>query len=119
EAMKKIVQTFREQQRKENHGPYTFQRKSQFATDSIPMGGYGYPTKKVGLIHSMFRPSDDATIYPFLIPSNLFALSSLRNLRQLLKALNKGQELEGPARALESDLERALREHAIVRHPVY
>jgi meiotically up-regulated gene 157 (Mug157) protein len=119
EAMKRILQTFKEQQRKDGQGPYTFQRNSQFATDSVPMKGYGYPTKKVGLIHSMFRPSDDATIYPFLIPSNLFALSSLRNLRQLLKALNKGQELEGPAHALESDLERALTEHAIVRHPVY
>ncbi|HEX3933945.1 MAG TPA: glycoside hydrolase family 125 protein [Puia sp.] len=118
-AMQRILQTFKEQQRKDGQGPYTFQRRSEFATDSVPMKGYGYPTKKVGLIHSMFRPSDDATIYPFLIPSNLFALSSLRNLRKMLKALNKGQELDGPAFALESDLERALMEYAIVRHPVY
>ena len=118
-AMKLVLETFKTQQRKEGQGPYTFQRNSQFATDSVPMKGYGYPTKKIGLIHSMFRPSDDATIYPFLVPSNLFALSSLRNLRKMLKALNKGQELDGPAYALESDLERALNEHAIVRHPVY
>lgn len=118
-AMKLVLQTFKAQQRKESRGPYTFQRVSQFATDTVPMGGYGYPTKKVGLIHSMFRPSDDATIYPFLIPSNIFALTSLRNLRKMIKALGKGQELDGPAFELESDLERALMEHAIVRHPVY
>jgi uncharacterized protein len=118
-AMQRILETFKEQQRKDGQGPYTFQRNSQFATDSVPMKGYGYPTKKVGLIHSMFRPSDDATIYPFLIPSNLFALSSMRNLRKMLKALNKGQELDAPAYTLESDLERALMEHGIVRHPVY
>ena len=83
------------------------------------MGGYGYPTRKVGLIHSMFRPSDDATIFPFLIPSNLFALSSLRNLRTLLQTLGVGKELDGPAFALETDLVNALNEHAIVTHPVY
>jgi uncharacterized protein len=118
-AMQRVLQTFREQQRKEGHGPYTFQRNSQYATDSVPMGGYGYPTKKVGLIHSMFRPSDDATIYPFLIPSNLFALSSLRNLRAMLKAMNTGKDLDGQAYALESDLNNALMEYGIVTHPVY
>src|SRR6185437_8101366 len=118
-AMQKVLQTFREQQRKEGHGPYTFQRSSQYATDSVPMGGYGYPTKKVGLIHSMFRPSDDATIYPFLIPSNLFALSSLRNLRTMLKTLNMGKDLDGQAYALESDLTNALMEYGIVTHPIY
>ncbi|HWB90260.1 MAG TPA: glycoside hydrolase family 125 protein [Puia sp.] len=118
-AMKRVLQTFKEQQRKNGQGPYTFQRKSQFATDSVPMKGYGYPTKKVGLIHSMFRPSDDATIYPFLIPSNIFALSSLRNLRQMLKAMNTGSELDGPAYELESDLNTAIMEHGIVTHPIY
>lgn len=118
-AMGRILQTFREQQRKGGQGPYTFQRKSQFATDSIPMGGYGYPTKKVGLIHSMFRPSDDATIYPFLIPSNLFALSSIRNLRTMIQTLSIAKELDGPAFALETDLTNALNEHAIYTHPTY
>jgi meiotically up-regulated gene 157 (Mug157) protein len=47
EAMRLIVKTFREQQRKDGQGPYTFQRNSQYATDSVPMSGYGYPTKKV------------------------------------------------------------------------
>src|SRR5882757_11230877 len=84
-AMKRVLQTFKEQQRKDGEGPYSFQRRTSWATDGVPMGGYGYPTKKVGLIHSMFRPSDDATIYPFLIPSNIFALNSLANLRTLFR----------------------------------
>lgn len=73
EAMRLIIKTFKEQQRFENNGPYRFERTTSWATDGVPLGGYGYPTKKTGLIHSMFRPSDDATVYPFLIPSNLFA----------------------------------------------
>ncbi len=73
EAMKLIVKTFKEQQRLENNGPYKFERTTSWATDGVPLGGYGYPTKKIGLIHSMFRPSDDATVFPFNIPGNMFA----------------------------------------------
>src|SRR3546814_9231029 len=73
--MKLAVATFREQQRKDGPGPYKFQRPALQPSDSLMLGGYGRPTKKIGLIHSMFRPSDDACLYPFLIPSNLFAVS--------------------------------------------
>ena len=37
--------------------------------------GYGNPVRANGLIASSFRPSDDATVYPFLIPSNFFAVT--------------------------------------------
>ena len=119
DAMKMIVKTFKEQQRKDGDGPYSFQRKTNFATDTVPLRGYGYPTKKVGLIHSMFRPSDDATIYPFLIPSNLFALSSLRSLRTLLQTMKTEQPLSDQCFALENELIAALNEHAVFTHPVY
>jgi meiotically up-regulated gene 157 (Mug157) protein len=118
-AMQKVLQTFREQQRKDGEGPYSFQRKTSWATDGVPMGGFGYPTRKVGLIHSMFRPSDDATLYPFLVPSNLFALNSLRDLRTMLSATSTGKDLEGRVFSLEQELATALIEHAIVAHPVY
>lgn len=107
EAMTLVVRTFKEQQRIEGKGPYSFQRKTAWATDGVPLAGYGYPTKKIGLIHSMFRPSDDATVFPFLIPSNLFALESLAQLQQLAKALNNSQ-LAGQAAELAGVLKNAL-----------
>jgi meiotically up-regulated gene 157 (Mug157) protein len=78
-----IVQTFREQQRLHDRGPYSFQRVTAVPGDSLPQGGYGNPTKPCGLIHSGFRPSDDACIFPFLIPSNLFAATALDWLREI------------------------------------
>lgn len=83
EAMKLVIKTFKEQQRFEGKGPYSFMRETEFATDTVPLGGYGYPVRPNGLICSMFRPSDDATVYPFLIPSNLFAFASLGHLLSL------------------------------------
>jgi len=79
----RAVATFREQQRKDGPGPYHFQRVDPSPTETLMFGGFGAPTRKVGLIHSMFRPSDDACTLPFLIPSNLFAVSALKMLAQV------------------------------------
>ncbi|MGH7981062.1 MAG: glycoside hydrolase family 125 protein, partial [Limisphaerales bacterium] len=73
QAMLTILKTFRQQQRKHGKGPYHFQRKTQVQSDTLAGKGYGNPAKPVGLIFSMFRPSDDATIFPLLVPSNFFA----------------------------------------------
>ena len=78
-----IVKTFREQQRLQDRGPYTFQRMTENPSDSLPQGGYGNPARPCGLIYSGFRPSDDACVFPFLIPSNLFAMVSLRQLAEI------------------------------------
>jgi meiotically up-regulated gene 157 (Mug157) protein len=111
------LQTFREQQRKNGNGPYKFLRRTEWATDSLPGRGYGNPAKPVGLIHSMFRPSDDATIFPFLIPSNFFALVSLRQAAEMVEKLQNDAELAKQCNALADEVERALKEHAIVNHP--
>jgi len=116
-AIKLTLQTFREQQRKENRGPYHFMRRTEYATDSVPGRGYGNPAKPVGLIHSMFRPSDDATIFPFLVPSNFFAVVSLRQAAQMVEQLRGDTELAKQCRALADEVEQALNEHAIVNHP--
>ena len=119
EAMKLVIKTFREQQRLQNDGTYRFERKTSWATDGVPLGGYGYPTKKVGLIHSMFRPSDDATIYPFLIPSNMFALSALANLSLLNNILHLETEFGNDCLDLLDSLIEPLEAHATAIHPVY
>ncbi len=118
-AAQLIVQTFREQQRKTHKGPYHFERRTSWATDGVPLGGYGYPAKPVGLIHSMFRPSDDATVFPFLIPSNFFAVVSLRQLAELAKAIYSDTAMAADALALATEVEKALQQYAVVPHPVF
>jgi len=86
DAMRLVVKTFKEQQRIDSKGPYSFMRKTEYATDTQPMAGYGYPVRPNGLICSAFRPSDDATIYPYLVPSNFFAFASLGQLLTLVSA---------------------------------
>lgn len=118
-AITLTLKTFKEQQRKENNGPYRFQRKTAWATDGVPMNGYGYPAKPVGLICSAFRPSDDATIYSFLVPSNFFAVTSLRQAAAMLGKLNGQQSLITGLTSLANEVEQALKLHAVITHPQY
>ena len=113
-----ILKTFREQQRKDGKGPYKFMRRTEIATDTVPGRGYGNPAKPVGLIHSMFRPSDDATIFPFLVPSNFFAVVSLRQAAEMVESISKQKDLAAECRAMATEVETALTEHAIVNHPL-
>lgn len=117
EAVRAILRTFREQQRKHGHGPYRFMRRTEIATDTVPGRGYGNPAKPVGLIYSIFRPSDDATIYPFLVPSNFFAVVSLRQAAEMVEQLRHDEDLARQCRELADEVEKALHEHAIVHHP--
>lgn len=113
-AMELIIKTFRTQQRREGNGPYSFMRSSPYATDSVPLNGYGYPVSGNGLICSIFRPSDDATIYPYLIPSNFFAIVSLNQLAEIAIALHEA-ELASEALALASEVRHAFNEAARVK----
>jgi uncharacterized protein len=114
-----IVQTFQEQQRKENHGPYSFQRATANPTDSLPQEGYGNPTRPCGLIHSAFRPSDDACIFPFLIPSNLFAARALEQLREIHTTVLGNHAFAARCQALASEVRQAVEAHARVVHDVH
>jgi meiotically up-regulated gene 157 (Mug157) protein len=66
------------------------------------------PTKKVGLIHSMFRPSDDACMYPFLIPSNYFASTVLRYVAEIANTELNDKALAAEAQNLKGEVDQAL-----------
>jgi uncharacterized protein len=116
ESITKIVQTFREQQRKDGNGPYHFMRRTETQSDTIAGRGYGNPAKPVGLIFSMFRPSDDATVFPFLVPSNFFAVVSLRQAAEMVEQIQHDPVLAGECRALADEVEAALHQYAIIHH---
>lgn len=110
-AMARAVATLREQQRKDGPGPYHFQRVDASPTETLMFAGFGAPTRKVGLIHSGFRPSDDACLYPFLIPSNLFAVVALRMLATVHQDARGDAAAARDCAALADEVEAALRAH--------
>lgn len=115
-GMTAILKTLREQQRKNGHGPYLFTRVGSAQLDTKCCEGRGNPVKPCGLIASSFRPSDDATTFEFLIPSNFFAVTSLRKAAEILETVNRNAEMAGECRALADEVEAALKEHAVAHH---
>src|SRR5262249_34898595 len=114
-AMHKVLQTFREQQRKHDHGPYHFQRTSPIPTETQMLAGYGNPTRPNGMIHSMFRPSDDACVYPLFVPANLFAVLSLRQLAKMSRAIHHDQAFANDCEALADEVEQAVNKDGRMR----
>ena len=120
ETIHNILTTFREQQRKDgNLGPYRFQRRTERASDTTQNDGWGNPVKPVGLIASVFRPSDDATTFLFLVPSNFMAVSSLRKAAEILTKVNQRIDLATECTALADEVETALKQYAVHQHPKY
>ncbi|WP_346693269.1 GH92 family glycosyl hydrolase [uncultured Alistipes sp.] len=118
-AMRNILATLRDQQMKEGPGDYTFLRVTDRQLDTRCHVGRGNPVKPVGLISSAFRPSDDATTFGFLVPSNFMAVSSLRKAAEILSTVNGESELAAGCTALADEVAAALQQHAVVEHPVY
>ena len=118
-AMALVVKTFKEQQRKEGLGPYHFLRVTDRAFDTVPNSGYGHPVNPVGLIVSAFRPSDDATTFGFLVPSNLFAVTSLRQVAEISDNITHDKAFACECRSLADEVEQAIKKYAIVEHPTY
>lgn len=119
QAVKSILNVFRDQQQKDGPGAYSFMRETAKATDTRALHGYGYPVNPVGLICSAFRPSDDATVFSFLIPSNFFAVVSLKQAAEMMRAISGDTVTAKQLEALKEEVEDALKEYATVEHPQY
>ena len=118
-AIKSILRVFKDQQQKEGPGPYSFQRETTNATDTRSLKGFGYPVNPVGLIGSAFRPSDDATVFSFLVPSNYFAVVSLNQAAEMMQELAGDSKTSSELKALSTEVENALKKYAIVEHPKF
>jgi meiotically up-regulated gene 157 (Mug157) protein len=114
-AMRLIYDTFRTEQRKDGTSPYYFIRETSAMIDA-PVFGTGRPAKPNGLICSMFRPSDDATLYPYLIPSNIFAVLSLKQLADIYKNVLNDHAFAKKCEAFAEEVDAAIKKYAITEH---
>ena len=115
-AMKIIFETFRTEQRLYGESPYYFIRKTSAMIDAPVFGGTGRPIRPTGMICSMFRPSDDATLFPFLVPSNLFAAQELRHISDIFKNVLNDATFADDCSGLALEIENGIRKYAITPH---
>ena len=105
EALELMLKLARKEQ---HHHPesYIFKRDNGVPHDSLSHNGYGAPIGYTGMVYSAFRPSDDACVYGFLVPSNIFFLNELEILPGNLKSAE--------SIALSADIRKGLEEFAII-----
>jgi len=115
-AMRLIYDTLRTEQQKHQESPYRFARRTNQMIDAPIFNGTGRPLKPIGLIASQFRPSDDATLFPFLIPSNIFAVLSLHQLGNIYSKVLKEDLFATACLDFADEVDEAIQEYAISEH---
>jgi len=115
EAMLLICRVITEQMSPRRSEHYRFQRMSDISTETMPLGGRGNPTRPCGLVASGFRPSDDACIFPYLIPSNAMMVVALRNISEMTVRLGY-EDLARACSRLAHTIDAAIRQWGVGEH---
>jgi meiotically up-regulated gene 157 (Mug157) protein len=112
--MQAVLATMRVQQRKHSDGPSI---GSSVGRRTRRINGIGSPANLVGMISPCFGPSNDACTLPFLVPSNLFAVTTLRHMATMLNTISRDAAMANEADRLAKEVEQTLCAYAIASTP--
>ncbi|GAA5809794.1 hypothetical protein MFLAVUS_003207 [Mucor flavus] len=100
---------------------YLFFQNADRPTETQFLNGRGQPVKHTGMVKSLFRPSDDATVFPFFIPGNAMLSVELNHLSILLsKSSTKNarvQQLATESDKLSKQIREAIYKYGLIDHP--
>ena len=101
---------------KDNHKLlFQFKTHAGHLHPAVRLSGYGYPSKRCGLSRCVFRPSDDETVFPYLIPANAMTVVNLRKMAPILEERGAG-DLVKRTSILADQIAHGISEWGIVKH---
>ena len=118
-VLRTIVAQLRLEQDHENHSPYTFVRQTDLPSETLQRGGKGPLHGVTGMTWAGFRPSDDACVYSYNVPGNLFASQALRHAAEIAAQVYGDGPLAADAAALASEIDDGVASFGVVRHAVH
>jgi meiotically up-regulated gene 157 (Mug157) protein len=119
EAIRAIIKVMRAEQATVEHQSlknlFKFTDSHGKHHPALRVQGYGYPGKSNGMVRTMFRPSDDESVFPYLIPANAMVVTGLESIIDLL--IQAGQPmLAQEAKKLAKDIETGIQRYGVVEH---
>ncbi|NMM51947.1 glycoside hydrolase family 125 protein [Paenibacillus aquistagni] len=118
-AMRKIVDLWKVEQRHFEESPYRFNRENCPDIDTLRNDGMGMPVNYTGMTWSGFRPSDDACDFHYNIPSNMFAVVSLRQMQEIARYGFRDELFVAEMKKLEDEINHGIQLYGVVTHPKY
>ncbi|MCH1625214.1 glycoside hydrolase family 125 protein [Ferdinandcohnia quinoae] len=119
QALTKILHVWRVEQNHEEESPYSFERLDVRQSDTLNRNGKGSKTVKTGMTWSGFRPSDDACLYGYLVPANMFAVVVLGYATEISRDILKDENLATQCDQLAFEIKAGIEEFAVLEHPIY
>ncbi|MFB5761604.1 glycoside hydrolase family 125 protein [Paenibacillus medicaginis] len=119
QALTSIVDVMITEQRHMEKSPYRFMRPGFKETETLQNNGLGMPVNYTGMTWSGFRPSDDACLFGYNIPSNMFAVVVLGHIREIAETVFKDSWLAAKANKLRGEIDFGIRTYGTVDHPRY
>lgn len=114
-AVEKVLDVW-ETEQDHTTSSYRFTRDTWRAEDTLINDGKGSACAVTGMTWSGFRPSDDACIYNYLVPSNQFAVLVLTYLADVFETILPNQQKLARVTKLKLEIETGLQEFAIVKN---
>lgn len=114
DGVRQIMRVFHTEQHHEEFSEYRFSRKNTYVTDTLSRDGKGALVKSnIGMTWSGFRPSDDACVYGYLVPANMFAHVVMGYVEEIARKVLKDPELEQDAANLKTEIYEGIEQYAI------
>ena len=116
QTVQTVLALWKTEQHHTENSPYRFIRENCPTTDTLQNNGLGTAVSYTGMTWSGFRPSDDACVYGYLIPSNLFAVTVLRGVAEIAESVLHNTAIQDSAVQLGGEIETGVRKYGIVEY---
>lgn len=119
-AARRIVDLWKTEQYHFERSPYRFTRPDCRPSDTLRNEGKGMPVSYTGMTWSGFRPSDDACVFGYLVPSNMFAVVTLGYIIEIFNSFYADEtDFISEVSALREEIDNGIKTYAVYDHPKY
>lgn len=120
DAVKTVVDVFITEQDHEKNSPYRFERGGGARqSDTLIREGRGDLVVPTGMTWSAFRPSDDACMYGYFVPGNMFAVVALGYAAEVSREVLQDEALAEACERLAAEIRAGIEKYGTIDHPIH